>query len=120
MLDAARQKELSAFGDRVSTRRALLGMSKAELAELCGLSTNAIHSIESGASEAKASTVRSLSIALQCSTEYLLMGDAEPNDYDLISQLMAVTRKAQSQLEPRKLEAFIKQSRFLIETLQAL
>ena len=95
-------------------------MSQAELAFQCGLSTNAIHSIEAGKSEARASTLKALSIVLSCSPEYFLFGDSFSKESNSGSQIMDMVQRAQSRLDSKKLDAFIKQSQCLIETLAAL
>ena len=114
------QQERRAFGYRVSSRRIALGLTREELAGQCDLSVNAIYALETGKSEAKASTVRELSIALGCSPQYLLFGEEFPQKENIADPLAALLLHARDTLDGKKLDAFIRQSRCLIETLAAL
>ena len=117
---AGQSAELKEFGKRVAQLRYTLGKSGAELAFDCGISTNAIYAIESGKSEAKLTTVKAIASSLNCSVDYLLYGDQATSCSRSEGKLSALTQKAQTVLNATKLEAFIKQSLSLIETLEAL
>ena len=114
------QQERRAFGYRMSSRRIALGLTREELAGQCDLSVNAIYALETGKSEAKASTVRELSLALRCSPQYLLFGEDFPQKGSSADSLSALFVHARDTLDGKKLDAFIRQSRYLIETLAAL
>ncbi len=117
---ADRARELRAFGYRVAGRRYELGMSQETLAEKCGLSKNAIGNMESGLSEPKASSLKSLCCALECSSDYLLYGEQLPADSAAASQLLSLMKDAQGKLDKRKLAFFLDQSRHLLDNLTSL
>ena len=114
------QQEQRAFGYRVSSRRIALGLTREELAGQCDLSVNTIYALETGRSEAKASTVRELSLALGCSPQYLLFGEEFPQKENDTDPLAVLLLHARDTLDGKKLDAFIRQSRCLIETLAVL
>ena len=117
---ADRAQELRAFGYRVAGRRSELGMSQEKLAELCGLSKNAIGNLESGQSEPKALSLKSLCAALRCSSDFLLYGNDLPQDNSDACQLLSLLKEAQGELDDRKLAVFLSQSRSLIKNLASL
>ncbi len=114
------QQERQAFGYRLSGRRITLGLTREELAGQCDLSVNTIYALETGRSEAKASTVRELSLALHCSSQLLLFGEEFPQKDSSMDPLATLLHHARDTLDGKKLDAFIRQSRCLIETLAAL
>ena len=117
---ADRAQEMRAFGYRVSGRRSELGMSQEKLAELCGLSKNAIGNLESGLSEPKAFSLKNLSSALRCSSDFLLYGERMPENSAAVDQLLSLMKDAQGKLDERKLAVFLDQSRRLIDNLSSL
>jgi transcriptional regulator with XRE-family HTH domain len=60
------------LGDRIRIQRARLRMTQAELARRIGISTTAMHAIESGDTDPRASRVRAMADVLGVSTDYLL------------------------------------------------
>ena len=95
-------------------------MSQEMLAELSGLSKNAIGNLESGLSEPKAFSLKSLCSVLKCSSDFLLYGEELPDNSETAEQLISLVKEAQGKLEGRKLEAFMRQSRSLIDVLASL
>jgi transcriptional regulator with XRE-family HTH domain len=60
------------LGDRIRQARARLRLTQAELARRIGISTTAMHAIESGDTDPRASRVVAMADVLEVSTDYLL------------------------------------------------
>jgi len=120
VLKATAQGANREIGFRVSRRRDELQMTREQLAEKCGVSSNTIYAIESGKSEPRASTIQSLCVALKCSSEYLLNGSAIQHNEDLYEQMLQMVKNADHLLTEKKLAVFISQSQSLISSLASL
>jgi transcriptional regulator with XRE-family HTH domain len=68
------------LGRRVRLMRKFGGLTLDNLADRTDMSKTGIWQIEQGRSEPSASTLLRLSLALNCSVEYLVKGDIERDD----------------------------------------
>jgi len=69
------------IGQAIKTLRIKRGMTQAQLAERCGISNNAISSLETGKAYPPKSTVERLCMELDVPTSYLLMASIEKEDF---------------------------------------
>ena len=79
------------IGQRIQRRRNQLGLTQDQVAEQTGLTRNFLAAVERGARGLAAESIKRLSIALQTSTDYILLGnigDGDRNHFlDLIQPL---------------------------------
>jgi len=66
------------MGERIRSRRKLLGMTLDDLDERSGISKHSLSRIENGRQEAKALTLTLISLALETTTDFLCKGTS-PN-----------------------------------------
>lgn len=74
-------KKIMDLGQAVKTLRQKQNLTQVQLAERCGMSTNAICSLETGKSYPPKATVERLCEALGLPTAYFLMATIEENDF---------------------------------------
>ena len=73
MNDGKIKADLTAIGDKIRSRRAKLGMSQEQLAELCGITSSYVGHIERGSRQLSLNTAISISTVLEISLDYLLL-----------------------------------------------
>lgn len=69
---------LRQMGTRILARRKELNWTQEQLAEKAGVTTQTISSAESGTKALRPENIANVSAALNCSTDYLLLGRAPP------------------------------------------
>jgi len=70
------------LGDRIRIARARLHITQAELARRIHISATAMHAIESGGADPRASRIAALAAVLGVSTDYLLGMDTSEDEED--------------------------------------
>ena len=104
------------LGDRIKSKRKLLGMSQSELAEKVGISYAQVGRYETKDVQPPAKTLVAIASALQVSPDYLLHGTPEEkanhelSDTELIELFKAVEKmeSADQEVIKKLIDAFIK------------
>lgn len=88
---------LRQMGSRILARRKEFNLTQEQLAEKTGLTTQTISSAECGRKALRPENIVKISIALNCSTDYLLLGSAIVSDKNLLFERL--TPRQRSHLE---------------------
>lgn len=90
------QKLLCEMGCRIAERRKKMGLSQEELAEKADVSAQMLSTAERGTKALRPENLLKLSKALEVSADYLLTGDINQYDFDIITNKI-------SHLSPEKI-----------------
>lgn len=80
---------LDQMGRRIPARRKELGLTQEQLAEIVNLSEQTISTAECGKKALRPENIAKLSAALNCSTDYLLLGIDSPGALETISRVIS-------------------------------
>lgn len=89
---------LRQMGSRILTRRKEFNLTQEQLAEKTGLTTQTISSAECGKKALRPENIVKISAALNCTTDYLLLGSAIESD-KFIYAFEKLTPQQRSHLE---------------------
>lgn len=78
---------LQKMGMRIAARRKELGLTQDDLADAVDLSPQTISTAECGRKALRPENIAKISIALNCSTDYLLMGSESQIPYTKITKI---------------------------------
>lgn len=76
------------MGRRIATRRKELGLTQGHLSEIVDLSEQTISTAECGKKAMRPDNIVKLSIALNCSTDYILMGTEMPATSEKLNRVL--------------------------------
>ncbi|MHB1314599.1 MAG: helix-turn-helix domain-containing protein [Christensenellales bacterium] len=76
------------MGERIAARRQQLGWTQEKTAENAGLSHQFFSSVEGGRKNMRADNAVKLAYALQTSTDYILTGKRNSNDFEYIASML--------------------------------
>lgn len=79
---------LDQMGRRITARRKELGLTQEQLSEIVNLSEQTISTAECGKKALRPENIAKLSAALNCSTDYLLMGTETPRALELMNRVV--------------------------------
>ena len=79
---------LDQMGRRITARRKELGLTQEQLSEIVNLSEQTISTAECGKKALRPENIAKLSVALNCSTDYLLLGTDSPGALETISRVV--------------------------------
>ena len=109
--------DLTAIGDKIRSRRAKLGMSQEQLAELCGITSSYVGHIERGSRQLSLNTAISISTVLEISLDYLLLDVKSGNgDADVLSGISAELKNH----SPEQVSKFLGTVKLLAENIDEL
>ncbi len=109
--------DLTAIGDKIRSRRAKLGMSQEQLAELCGITSSYVGHIERGSRQLSLNTAISISTVLEISLDYLLLDVKSGNgDADVLSGISAELKNH----SPEQVSKFLGTVKILAENIDEL
>lgn len=77
---------LDQMGRRITARRKELGLTQEQLSEIVNLSEQTISTAECGKKALRPENIAKLSIALDCTTDFLLMGTEVPYVSDMTNR----------------------------------
>lgn len=86
---------LKEIGKRIFTRRKQLRLTQDELAERAGITPQTISSAELGKKALRPENIIRICAALGISTDYLLLGDINNNDYSALTSLISTLTPSQ-------------------------
>ena len=109
--------DLTAIGDKIRSRRAKLGMSQEQLAELCGITSSYVGHIERGSRQLSLNTAISISTVLEISLDYLLLDVKSGNgDADVLSGISAELKNH----SPEQVDKFLSTIKILAENIDEM
>ena len=109
--------DLTAIGDKIRSRRAKLGMSQEQLAELCGITSSYVGHIERGSRQLSLNTAISISTVLEISLDYLLLDVKDQNsDADVLSGISAELKNH----SPEQVGKFLSTIKILAENIDEM
>lgn len=73
------------MGKRIQRRRKQLRMTQDELAESAGITTQTVSTAERGEKALRPENIVRIAVALEVSTDYLLLGELTGTDYSILS-----------------------------------
>lgn len=86
---------LKQIGKRIYDRRKQLRLTQEELAELADITPQTVSTAELGKKAMRADTIIRICIALQISTDYLLLGKVTEQDKSILSKMTSKLMPAQ-------------------------
>lgn len=109
--------DLTAIGDKIRSRRAKLGMSQEQLAELCGITSSYVGHIERGSRQLSLNTAISISTVLEISLDYLLLDVKDQNSDANVLQSISAELKNHS---PEQVDKFLSTIKILAENIDEM
>ena len=106
--------DYNAIGEKIRSRRAKLGMSQEQLADLCGITSSYIGHIERGSRQLSLNTAISISTVLEISLDYLLLDVKDQNSDANVLQSISAELKNHS---PEQVDKFLSTIKILAENI---
>lgn len=78
---------LAQMGRKITARRKQLGLTQEKLSEMVNLSEQTISTAECGKKALRPENIAKLSVALNCSTDYLLMGTETSSAPEMLNRV---------------------------------
>ena len=117
MNDGRIAPDYNAIGEKIRSRRAKLGMSQEQLADLCGITPSYIGHIERGSRQLSLNTAISISTVLEISLDYLLLDVKNENgDVGVIESISAELKNH----SPEQVSKFLNTVKILAENIDEL
>lgn len=98
---------LKAMGMRILLRRKELGLTQEEVAERAGITSQTISTAERGEKALRPENIVRISMALDVSTDFLLLGTAACISQDMLPQRIAKLSSRQRSYLERIIDSFI-------------
>ena len=109
--------DYNAIGEKIRSRRAKLGMSQEQLADLCGITSSYIGHIERGSRQLSLNTAISISTVLEISLDYLLLDAKDQNSDANVLQSISAELKNHS---PEQVSKFLSTIKILAENIDEM
>ena len=109
--------DYNAIGEKIRSRRAKLGMSQEQLADLCGITSSYIGHIERGSRQLSLNTAISISTVLEISLDYLLLDAKDQNSDANVLQSISAELKNHS---PEQVDKFLSTIKILAENIDEM
>ena len=117
MNDGRITPDYNSIGDKIRSRRAKLGMSQEQLADLCGISPSYIGHIERGSRQLSLNTAICISTVLEISLDYLLLDVKNENgDVGVLESISAELKNH----SPEQVSKFLNTVKILAENIDEL